>query len=512
MSYRGVELKPQVNFGGGQNSANPPDTIGDDQGRLVKNIVVLPNGRGIRNRNGDTKFNAVAMNSGANIQGLLYYEQADNDTWLVTVAGAKIYKSDDLDGTMDDITGAVTITSGQNNTFTPFVAEDEAIFVGGAPDAPFKWTGTGNAAALGGSPPSGNFGFYHNNRAFIGNTSANPSRIAWSILADIEDWSGSGSGTADVLTNDGSNLVGASVMDTDRVLLFKQTSIHQMITTTAPFPIFRLFSNVGAVGKHAIVTVDGIAYFITPRGRMMATDGRQIIDDRVWPRLKDIDDVWDGLNSTRLASIHGVFYRGSDFRHIIWHCSNGTSTTNNLAIIWDVDNHCWIQNDTGYDANVATVTTPGVLYGGHYDGFLYQKDVSTSTSDISEGGNGVRSFWKGKWQSYGKYTEIKQIDRININHKTQTVGNLNVRLGSDYIESIVNNVVPMQSIGMKWDQGIWDQDLWGGETDFINTIIGNGVRGQVVTIDLDNGPGSPFRINGISVLGKNYGQKESNIS
>ena len=77
----------------------------------------------------------------------------------VATAGTKIY-SLSTSGVLADITGAVTITEGQDNLFSFAKAKDsggnDIIVACNGVDAPIKWTGAGNAAALGGTPP-GNF-------------------------------------------------------------------------------------------------------------------------------------------------------------------------------------------------------------------------------------------------------------------------------------------------------------------------------------------------------------------
>lgn len=77
----------------------------------------------------------------------------------VVTAGTKIY-SLSSSGYLTDITGAVTITESQDNLFQFEKAKDgsgdDIIVACNGIDPPIKWTGTGNAAVLGGSPP-GNF-------------------------------------------------------------------------------------------------------------------------------------------------------------------------------------------------------------------------------------------------------------------------------------------------------------------------------------------------------------------
>lgn len=492
-------------FSGGQNSANPADSLELNEGTSVQNLVILPRGRGIRTVNGDSLFNSSAMNSGANVQGLLYYQQASGSDFLMAVAGDKIFKSDSLDGTMDDITGSVVVTAGQNNTFTPFVAENEAIFVGGAPDAPFKWTGSGNAALLGGSPPSGNFGFYHNNRAFIGNTTANPSRIQWSVLDDIEDWSGTGSGSADIQTSDGDQLVGNAILSEDRVLLFKQNSIFVLVGRTAPFPVIRFKQGIGAVNKHAIVHgPDGLIYFMTPMARMSITDGFNILGSAEFPRLHYIDDVFDGFNSARLNQIRGIAYTGKDFRWIIWVAPNGSATTNDLGIYWDIDNRCWGTLPDGFAVNVLATTQAGALYGGNFAGQIHLKDDSSVTTYASNGSATIVGLWRTGWNHYGSIQRTKYLDEYRIGVKTEDSGKLNVRTGIDHSPDIVNNQVVLESSGGKWDQGLWDVMNWGGKSDFISPLIIADVRGRVIQTTFDNKKGSApsWQLNEYSLIGK----------
>lgn len=509
MSYRGTEIGPIYDFSGGQASAKPKDSLELNEAVECKNLIILPGGRGIRSRNGDTAFNGTAMNSGANVQGLVYYKQQDADEWLVAVCGDKIFKSE-MDGTMDDITGAISVTAGANNTFTPFVAEDEVVFVGGAPDAPFKWTGSGNAAALGGSPPSGRFGFYHNNRAFIGSPTGNRSRIYWSVLADIEDWSSSGSGNADVHTNDGDNLVGAAVLNEYLVLLFKENSIHKLIGRVNPFPVTLFVKGIGAAGKHAIVNgPDGLVYFVTPKGRMAVTDGDRILTEEDLPRLKYADDLWSGLSSTRYGNIFGISYVGKDFRHIIWTCTNTGSSTNNIAIIWDVDNKCWIQNPTGFDCNVMALHQNGTLYGGHYDGKIYEKDDSGVTTDASESSDNIDAIWRSGWNSLGGYMAVKNLDWMNVSVQTQTSGNLGIKFGVDYDSDLITHNVNITAPGGKWNQMIWNIDSWGGLDDVLAHVIDIGLRGNVFQYTFDNTNQAPaYQVNGYSLSGKLGAQKE----
>ncbi|KKM69291.1 hypothetical protein LCGC14_1452250, partial [marine sediment metagenome] len=107
-------------FSGGLITNNPSSELKLNQSPDLDNILLLNNG--FKKRPGDSAFNSSAMNSGANVQGLAYYkETAGSLEYLFAIAGAKIFKSDSLDGTMDEITkdGAATApVAAQNNIWT----------------------------------------------------------------------------------------------------------------------------------------------------------------------------------------------------------------------------------------------------------------------------------------------------------------------------------------------------------------------------------------------------------
>ena len=135
-------------FTGGLNTQSPAMVLNNNEASDLQNINLLPTG-GFQKRYGNSTFNATAMDTGAAVQGLGYFRPSISTDYLMAIAGTKVFKSDNFDGTMDDITGSVSVTLGKNNVWTHAQMNNLSIFVGGYPDAPIKWSGTGNAAVLG---------------------------------------------------------------------------------------------------------------------------------------------------------------------------------------------------------------------------------------------------------------------------------------------------------------------------------------------------------------------------
>lgn len=465
-------------FSGGLNTKAPVTALELNQALDLQNINLLPSG-GFVKRFGNTVFNSSAMINGTTaISGLGYFRKSDATDSLVAIAGTKLFASSGLSGTMSDVTGSLSITTGQDKIWTSGMMNDLIIFVGGAPDAPFSYSGSGNGAVLAGSPPSGNFIIVANNRAFIGNSSSNPSRIAWSILGNPSDWTGAGSGSQDVQANDGDVLIGASQLGPAHLLLFKQNSIHDLVIQSAPFPLFPLFRNVGAVSKRGIVTVDGMTYFITPQPRMKATDGTKIYD---FP--DSIDNVWDGLNKSRLTYIHGIYY--PRLRQIMWFCSNGSATSHNYCIIWDLNRKCWLRHTTGYSMNVSAIMQDYLLYTGAYDGTIYKQDVSSTSSDASETAGIINAYWKTGWQDLKTLIQVKNIPYADINFSTQTSGTFEFGIAYNFTTQTTNTSISMVSPGDLWGTMLWGTGLWGGQSDRTKLIFLKG-RGKFIQFLIRN--------------------------
>lgn len=502
MAYRGEE-QTFTDFSGGMKSNVSPHSLPINAAALVKNIVLKPGG-GFRQRFGDTAFNSSAMTAGKGVVGLGYYKPISGVEYLMAICDTKIYKSE-MDGTMDDITGAVVITTGDNNLWTFSQMNDLAIFVGGAPNPPIKWNATGNAAVLAGSPPSGKFGFQVNNRFFIGSTAANPSRIAWTILANPEDWSGTGSGTADIWTNDGDILTAAAVLSNDVVLLFKNNSIHQMIVRTAPFPIFPFIKNIGTAGVNCVTVVNGVAYFISSDGKFYATDGNTLT---ILPH-DDIDDILSNLNISRLPYATSTYMQGNGYSHILFSVSSSSATKNDITIVWDIGNKCWLYHPTGFACDSYALTQQKVLYAGHYDGKIYKKDSSETTyTDASVSTGLIGGFWRWGWRDNKSFMYSSHPLKLTISYKTNTTGSVKMSYGFNYAADTITEDVPLTFVSGVWDSMLWDYGVWGPLDFGMKSIVLKGVGNTFQPTIYNSVSGQHFEMNGFSLAFRRAAQHD----
>ena len=417
-------------FTGGYCGNLPSTQLELKQASSLDNIMLLPGGKGFRTRLGNSKLNDTVMNSAANVQGMGQLLTAAGVSDIVVVCGDKIYNSDAYDGTMHDVTGAVTVAAGADNQWNIFTFNDYALGFGGAstgPNAPFKYTGTGDAAALGGTSPSAHGALAANNRVFAYRASAAPSTMYWSIIGNPTDFAGVGSGSAVIGSlSDAQHVTGAIVISTNYMLVFKENSTYQMVISSAPFPVYSLFDVVGCAGKNAMVNVDGVVYFITSQGEMKSTDGETLKD-----YSNSADDLWASVIATRYPYICGYRHKGTDFDWLVWSvCTTGT--TNNTAIIWDLENECWLKCSTGFKMNTAHVDNNGTLFTGGYNGFIYKPETAATYADASETSPGtITGFWQSGWINDGEINKISQIRKLTVLATPKATGDITISYGFD---------------------------------------------------------------------------------
>jgi hypothetical protein len=464
-------------FSGGYAGAKGVGSLDSDEALDLDNVVVLPSGGGFKNRPGNTELSRTGNLSTVTLayQGLQSFKIGSSE-YLVGVrgigGGTDTCSETYLIGTSSSWTTRTTYTaSGQsaNTLFTIDRFKDLAIGVGGQL-APFKIDFSGapssiTSGSLGGTPPNGTVLIIWNNRAWIGNTSSNPSKLFYSILNDPEDWSSSGSGFVEPSPGDGDELTAVCPISNNVLLFFKRNRTWQVVGRTDPFSAFPLFQDTGCIGKHAVVNVDGLVYFINSHGHMQITDGSKILDTKDLPTLDNARDLWETIPVSRRPYIQGTHQKGNGYEWIVWGVSSGsTQTTNNYAIIWDLINKCWLKCSTGYNGNCFATASDGTLYMGGYSGRVYEMAVEDKYTDDSgvapsiDGSNlqvlptnpiPVRWFWRSDDISLNSLINVVQVDRVNVLCQYDGTGQLKVSCGYDGYHdtaSIVKTIVPSEFI------------------------------------------------------------------
>jgi hypothetical protein len=373
-------------------------------------------------RNGYTEINGTAT-TGTNLtaDGLHWYEYDSSGTQtqkLVEVTGGKFLKMDSLDGTWDDITGAVSITATNHCDFSNFLNN---VYVTNPTDAPFKWGGSGTATNM--SVPTGltkaRYNEVFNNYLFYGHCTvsgtSHPSRIYWSTIKDADTWDAADN--IDVAKDDGQEITGLKVLS-DRLVIFKSRSIYNLFFTgDADIPFIlpgggKSNSAVGCVAPFSIQEVENGLVFLSYDG-FYYYDGMNSykISDRVTTTIL-------GFNQTQFDSVVSMVQKEKN-RYWAAFASSG-QTEHDRVMVWDYFNNAWSVYVGMAPAAMATVYVGGLEerpYFSDYSGYTYRADIGSNDSPAGAS-TAITAYYYTNWKHYDDLCEQKGVPHVYVYYQS----------------------------------------------------------------------------------------------
>lgn len=314
-------------------------------GGLVKcrNYHMIGRGRLLK-RQGWQRYLATQINSTAAVQGLAFYD-FEGSRYLVGVSNGKIkYKSG---SSWSDITGSLSPTTGQNvlTRFSFFHDGTYGNLIGADNSSnPWYWPGTGNALALPLTLASDICPFKQH--LFAINTAARATAIQFAEAGIVTSWPDENVFDP---TRDSAG-VGLSLHNAETMLAFYERSVHKInFNYGAAGALSNLFTTQlvdgsrGCRARNSIVTYKGKTYFASD-------DGIYEVGDPAYPAKyisRPLENLWGGLLRSRLPYLNG-FARGEPWNEIVWLANDDTSTTNNLAIVYNPVIAQMYGNDAGW--------------------------------------------------------------------------------------------------------------------------------------------------------------------
>lgn len=258
---------------GGVNEKVKSDEIGNNQSATPdSSIYPLLNVHtdtigSIVKRKGYTEYIEDPVDVGATtlnkINGLFEYRKFNGNTYMVGMGSngttQKIFDFS-TPASIADITGSSTFT--EDTYFDYAVVADILCITTEDRDTPLKWTGSGNTANLGGSPPAGKYCEEFFNYLLIANTASNPERVYWSDVFDPE------SHTASDFKRLEAECTGL-IKRGDVCFAFTRNSITVIQYTgdsINPFTFQRLDTKVGCISNRSIVNIEGTIYWMAADG------------------------------------------------------------------------------------------------------------------------------------------------------------------------------------------------------------------------------------------------------
>ncbi len=441
---------------GGLNNRDSAVNIPEDQSPDCLNIRFGK--KTVEKRDGITRYITTQVVADKAVTGLAQLVLSNGTTAQVATAGNDI--TVESGGAWSSIKGALTSTDSQDNIYR-FAQLTDLLIGTNNVNPVFKYSGTGNAAALTGVPASflaKTVTDFKNYLVFLNVSEGGTrykGRVRWSGLNNAELYPAANYN--DALNNVGQEGVGLGKRG-DQLYLFFDRSIQEMVYTgdvDTPFFFPTVEPELGAVSGHAIVTVDHNIVFPSQKGIYVMQGGE--------PKYisADIEDTWDTLNLSRLQYIQGAHNRR---RNEVWFSvSTGANTTNNKILVFNYITNQWSVFDS-WNANCfghfpSTKPLDPVL--GNYAGRVFNTNTGTYLDDTSA----IIAYVKTKLLSMGDAGRKCQVRRIQIFVDSDNTANAALKVSVGYT---FNPVADQQSIdftvgGAVYDTAVFDVDTFAGE-------------------------------------------------
>jgi hypothetical protein len=486
------EVINQLGLGGGLNDTGGPLSLNDTESSDLQNVD-FDKFKSVLTRNGYLNLTSAAIASNPDIDGLWWY-QSQTTSKAIAVAGAAVYKMDDLDGTWDDITGALTITAGNHCSFENFL---NTLLVTNNYDPPFIWTGTGDATAMT-VPPNltrAKFVTQYENYCILANVYvdgvAYPSRWYWSTINTIDTWAG-----ADWIAssqNDGQQITGCSRLG-DALVIFKERKIFKYIFTgdrDVPFVGIQTASSVGCVAPWSIQEVDNGLVFLS-------YDGLYFFDGNNSFKLSyRINRTFIGLNRAKFTNAVSCVQKDKN-KYMIAVTTSGQAE-NDKVIVWDYFNNAFSIYAGMAPSAMTTCWVDNIEerpYFGDYTGWVYRMDVGVDDYPLGVQTK-ISSYYYTNWRHFGDIADQKGVPHTYIYYQYSN-STLTFAYSYDFeTNDTYTQTFSLATSGDVYDLGEYGTAVYGGSGGGVTrrdlTGMGRVVRLKFATDTL----GEHFQIDGI---------------
>lgn len=290
------------------------------------------------------------------------------------------------------------------------------VFTNGV-DAIRKYTGTGNDANLGGSPPVAQFCLaYHGYLILAYITSLGTTytaRVQWSDTGLPETWSSGNAGSVDLI-EDEQDITGMSTFG-DFVTIHKDNSIYvgYLVTTSDIFRFDRKATGVGAVAHETIKNIptgeqiflarDGIHLFNGITAPLIASPimdemreqmNPQYIQKSVAVIVRELDEYWVAVpigSDTEPQTIYKYNYRtGQVYKDSRANLCALFAYTNVNQLTWDQKTNSWDSDTTRWNDVIYLALNPTVIIGDTSGVTTYRSPV------YNDNAVAISSYWVSK--------------------------------------------------------------------------------------------------------------------
>lgn len=477
--------EPHYDFRGGFNSRDNPTDLAPEYLSDVRNMKYDVSGA-LSSRNGFAKItSSSALSARAVTSGTRFNKDDGTTRFDVAFSNQTMYKLGSGAGTSMDTTSFT-----QDSVFT-FATFGNNLYYGNGIEAPRKWTGTGNAGAMGGTPPTAKYitTSTTGQRLFMAGDTSNIARLYWSALGNAEDWTtANDAGFLDVRTDDGEPITG--IREINGVLVIFKTSSTHILTGNAPsnFTLRQINPEIGCVAPYSIGANDREIFFAANDG-FYACNGTQL---RKISRL--IDPTYQTLTSK--SNIRGSVYMNGH----IYVASVSLSTAYDRIFTYDFlisKEGAWSIYDS-HSANSFWVHSgeDGAMYFGGPTGHVYQFDSGTS-----DAGSTINFLARTAWLTLKQPDRKKRFKRLHLFMEPSGSYNVTVTTFLNWISSGgVDSTVALSPAGATWASFTWGAASWGASEQAKHYIVPT--TGKADSVMFKIACSNPFKIFGFTLISK----------
>lgn len=312
----------------------------------------------LKKRKGYIKFTSAAKTSptGTFVSGLFAAATSAGTPFVLCAEGTTL--NDITAGSFGTTVSGVTITV---DTMVRMFMFNDLFIICNQGGGPFKWTGSGAAASLGGSPPANaRGGGVHRSRTWF---YTNTSTLSYSALSDPEDYTtADNAGSITINKNDG-YIINGFMTGGDFAIVSKiapssggKEGALYALFGSSPFDFnVKKIATIGALSQEAMIQYDNMIFVATNRG-IFGINGRNFarIDDAIFPTFDAIPN-----KGTVAMGRYGKTIR-------IAYPASGSA--NNREFIFDIERGTWGLNSGKTNR----------VYANHPDGRLLMGTSGTS--------------------------------------------------------------------------------------------------------------------------------------
>lgn len=435
------------------------------------------------------------------ITGLYQLVNRDSTKNFITT-GDKLYKGDQGDSAVTEIGGSLTFTPGGNgeNFNSMITFNNQALGANGVENA-WAWSGSGDAAALGGSPPIAPIIAKYRNFVFLAGNPTNPFRLFFSNDGDETTWTGTDFIDIGDLTEP---ITGLAVLFGELVI-FTRRGMHGLRGFDRDtFAVSEITLSTGCVSYKSVVKVDNNLVFWSDRGPY-SFDGIKV------KYLGEfIETFVANLNYSRVDKIVGELYKAKN--QVWWSVSTGSNVNHNQVVCMTYNptasegagidkESIAFANYTGMAFNAfgleRSLTELDRLYSGNYSGRVHQQDKGEN-----DDGSGIDFIVKTPPIDMDNPEVFKRFRYIWIFVKQEGNYNLSISYITDFGlgGSTTTQTLSVAGSASLWGSLIWGTDVWGGGS-IVKSRVGLKAKGHFLELTFSNGNiDQPISIKGFTSL------------